>query len=157
MWKPGSAWSGKRKAQEAGAFLMRSGPKTAKQVLALAAPKRSPLHDLFDWDDTVAARKWRLEQAGELLRSIHIKYIDAGGEGRSARAFVNLTEKGHRDAQPYYATMAVLSDKGMRKIILKRAISEADAWRQRYEQYEELAGICEAIKRQTRRRRARAG
>lgn len=30
----------------------------------------SPLHDLFDWDNSVAGYKWRLQQAREVIRSV---------------------------------------------------------------------------------------
>lgn len=45
---------------------------TAELVLAEAADVSSPLHDVFEWDDTEAATQWRLHQARNLIRSIRV-------------------------------------------------------------------------------------
>lgn len=44
------------------------GSLTPALVVDVATDPKHPLHDRFEWDDTTAARKWRLEQAGQLLR-----------------------------------------------------------------------------------------
>ena len=43
-------------------------------IVQSAKRKKSPLHKLFDWDDTEASQKWRLHQARILivLSLIHI-------------------------------------------------------------------------------------
>jgi hypothetical protein len=43
--------------------LEKKGRITAHAVLDAARPESSPIHDCFDWDDSEAAEKWRLEQA----------------------------------------------------------------------------------------------
>lgn len=45
-------------------------PSSAEDLLALAQKKSSALHDAFEWDDRVAARKHRLEIARLILRSM---------------------------------------------------------------------------------------
>lgn len=56
------------------------GVLTAETVLSEAEKRKSPLHAAFEWDDTVAARKWRLEQARKLINNVHIKIISSGEE-----------------------------------------------------------------------------
>lgn len=46
-----------------------NGNFTAEDVVRAATPKKSPLHDYFEWDDKVAGHSYRLLQAGELTRS----------------------------------------------------------------------------------------
>jgi len=53
----------------------RRGRLTAPAVLEEAADPSSPLHLWFDWDDTMAAAKWRLEQARELIRSVKMLIV----------------------------------------------------------------------------------
>lgn len=42
-------------------------------VVTAAQPEDSPLHAYFTWDDTEAAKKWRLEEARALIRSVRIE------------------------------------------------------------------------------------
>ena len=46
----------------------RGGKLTAETVVADAADPDSPLHDVFEWDDAVAANRHRVEQARALIR-----------------------------------------------------------------------------------------
>ena len=46
------------------------GVFTSKQVLELARPKNSPIHQYFDWDDSHAAELYRLEQARQLIQCV---------------------------------------------------------------------------------------
>jgi hypothetical protein len=44
----------------------------AEDVVEVATPATHPLHDFFEWDDTEAGRKYRVWQAGQLIRSVKI-------------------------------------------------------------------------------------
>jgi hypothetical protein len=44
----------------------------ARAVLDAARPEGSLLHGYFDWDDTAAAERWRLTQAGNLVRRVRV-------------------------------------------------------------------------------------
>ena len=55
--------------------LEKSGRITAPAVLDAARPASSPIHDCFDWYDSEAAEKWRLEQARELIRRVKIELV----------------------------------------------------------------------------------
>lgn len=53
--------------------LEETGRLTAPAVVDLARSPNSPLHDFFEWDDTVAAELHRQAQARTLIRSIKIR------------------------------------------------------------------------------------
>ena len=55
----------KKTASEAiNAIAARNGGRvTPEEVIDAARRTDSPLHDYFDWDDTSAAHKYRIEQA----------------------------------------------------------------------------------------------
>lgn len=63
----------------------RDGKLTAESVLAAAQDVSSPIHSLFEWDDTIAAHEYRLEQARRVVR-MTITTV----EGERVRAFVHL-------------------------------------------------------------------
>ena len=75
-------------------------------VVRNARPKRSPIHDCFEWDDNVAADLYRIEQAKYLLRAVTITKIDSKGNKIAVRAFPNIeTEEGN-----FYTTNAIVMD-----------------------------------------------
>ncbi len=54
----------------------RRGVLTAAVVLDEARDPAHPLHDRFEWDDSAAAERYRLEQARNIIRSARIVYRD---------------------------------------------------------------------------------
>lgn len=48
------------------------GNVTPKEFLEAARPLNSPVHDYFDWNDSSAAEKYRLEQARNLIISVYV-------------------------------------------------------------------------------------
>ena len=51
----------------------RNGGVTPDRVVAAASEETSAMHDQFEWDDSVAGAKWRIEQARELIVQIHFE------------------------------------------------------------------------------------
>lgn len=51
------------------ALYEKHGVLTPEIVLNDARRKSSPLHYEFDWDDSTAAHRWRIEQARKLIVS----------------------------------------------------------------------------------------
>jgi hypothetical protein len=80
--------------------------KTPRTVLEYAQENQSSeLHSCFEWDDAKAAGNWRLEQAGQVLRSIAIKrvvYESTGDVQKSycVRAYENVDNEGQRQYIP---------------------------------------------------------
>jgi hypothetical protein len=59
-------------------------------VLDAAENKDSALHDYFEWDDSVCARRYRLKQAEEMI--CHLRYVVVtGGKNISQRAFIDVS------------------------------------------------------------------
>lgn len=51
----------------------KHGTLTPELVVKDATSPKSPLHDYFEWDDDIAAHKFRLEQARTLIRSVEVR------------------------------------------------------------------------------------
>lgn len=58
--------------------LNANGELTASGILEEAKKKTSPLHNLFEWDDSAAAHEYRLIQARKIIRSANVRIEDAG-------------------------------------------------------------------------------
>lgn len=49
-----------------------TGRLVPEEVVELATAPTHPLHTFFEWDDNEAAHRWRVWQAGQLIRSVKI-------------------------------------------------------------------------------------
>lgn len=65
------------------------GMLTPALVVEVAADPDHELHDRFEWDESEAARRYRLVQAGDLIRSVTVR-VDRGQDRPPVRvrAFV---------------------------------------------------------------------
>ena len=70
-----------------------------EDVVEQARSPKSVLHGLFQWDDSEAAREYRLWQARELIRVSVVMLPEAGGE--PTRAFVSLMDDRTKEAGGY--------------------------------------------------------
>lgn len=114
-----------------------------QDVVAAARNARNPLHRYFDWDDTKAAQKWRIEQARALIASVRVTLIAAPERGL-VRAFVHV-DSGD-DKQHYGFVQAVMSDPKRREIVLARARAELESFEHRYAEFQELAEVFKAAR-----------
>lgn len=144
QWKPNSHI--KVDPDVAGAVLERlrtvnNGRLTQAAIVAEAQPKSSPLHDAFEWNDTKAAKQYRLEQASHMIRSIEVVRV-VEGQNKPIRAFVNVV----RDEDRSYTSVAhALSDRELRQQVIEQAWRELEAWRNRHAELIEFARIFAEI------------
>lgn len=124
----------------------KKGFITPAIVLEDAKKESSPLHDYFEWDDSEAAKAWRLSQANYLIRAIVVKVIDE--ERPQIRQFFSITptKEMKTDAPRVYVTLnTVLSDKVKREEVIAYAKRELKGWAERYRQYAEMNEIVTSI------------
>lgn len=125
-------------------------PLQAEDIVNAARSRRSPLHKYFEWDDSIAAERYRQVQARQLLHYFEIEIIETG---QRAPAYVHLEVRGGAEDGlngGYHAILDVMSDGQKRRILLAKALIELDAWKARYAALSELERIFAAIDR-TRR------
>lgn len=79
-------------AQKAGEELERierkHGVVTPRNVLEESRPGKAILHDLFEWNDSRAAERFRLEQAQEIIGNIAVVHVVQDAPRTPVRAFV---------------------------------------------------------------------
>lgn len=78
------------------------GRLTAHIVLDEARDPAHPLHGRFTWDDSVAAERYRLSQARDLIRTVKIVYKAATARTaeRSVRAYHSVPDGEGRSFRP---------------------------------------------------------
>lgn len=116
-----------------------SGDLTPRLVVDAARPTDSPLHSHFEWDDTLAAEKWRLDQAGQLLR---VTFKPDPTQPTHLRAFVAI--KGEDSPQSSYVpTETAMQDDFMRTLVLRSMNREWKSFKKRYEHMAEFAALIQ--------------
>jgi hypothetical protein len=76
---------------------------TPENVVDASRAKDAPLHNCFEWDNEAAAEKYRLKQAGTLIRAVKVIIEDA--EPIEYRPFVRVIEQD----EPQYKNVSFLS------------------------------------------------
>lgn len=112
------------------------GALTPENVVRAAEHPDHPLHNRFEWDNTEAARKWRLHQAANLIRSVKIRFVRPSGESGKVRAFSRDPSADRPSV--YDETEEVVADPVNRQVILQQMKREWASFKARYHQMEEF-------------------
>lgn len=127
----------------------KHGILTRSLVLKEARNKKNPLHPHFDWDDTTAGEKFRLSQAGYILRMLKVTIVQESNEGVKTiqvpvfRSLGKKLEDG-KDNQ-YYNSDQIASDARLRSQVLSRIWLQLLNLRRQYSEYQELTAVWKAI------------
>jgi len=133
------------------------GPLTPETVLEHARDEASPLHKHFTWDDSEAAEQYRLQQAAWLLRTVKVRVVVKDNETRT-RAFVAVRVKPDEERRAQYVNLnAALENPDWRAQMIKQALRELEAFRQKYAVLSELKSVLTAIERVREKHKATAG
>ena len=100
------------------------------------AHPESALHSQFEWDDSEAAKAYRLWQARKVI-AVYVVAEDG------QRKFVSLTID--RKAGGYRAMEDVMKEEDLRKVLVRDALSEFKRVRAKYEHIRELASVYAEI------------
>lgn len=119
----------------------KDGILTPERVVDAARSPKSALHNHFEWDDSIAAQRYRIEQAREILR-ITVEYLPQAPD-KPTRVFMSLSSD--RTAGGYRTTVDVMNDCDMRAQLLKDALDELKCIQKKYADIKELSGVFSAI------------
>jgi len=118
-------------------ILASQGMLTAKNLVDISRPEDAPLHNAFEWNDSVAAEQYREQQARKIINSLVIVKKDQ----EPVRMYFNLVKK----APEYKRIDLILSDADDKEKLLQLAYREMLAFKKKYETLTELAKVFEAI------------
>jgi hypothetical protein len=128
-----------------------SGGITPDDVLRNAKSESSPIHDCFEWDDTVAGEKFRFIQAAMLIRSVKVRVeTHPQEEPKIVRAFVSVTtetDKTDESINKYVPLESALRNEGYRHQMIENALRELKAFQRKYALLSELSSVIQEIER----------
>lgn len=114
------------------------GKFTPMEVLEKAKDETTELHKCFEWNDSIAAEKYRLEQAKNIIRML--VYEKETKEQAVVRYYAK-TETKH----VYQPTKQFLVQEDEYQGLLRRALAELEAFKNKYHTLTELENIFEAM------------
>ena len=135
--------------EEAIRALERGGRLTPESVVAAARDPQSPLHDRFEWDDTAAANAWRLVQARQLIRSVHVN-VTVDDRVISTVHYVRDPMVEAED-QGYVSVDQLRSEPDNARAMLRYEVSRALACLQRAEDLAAVLGVQAEVQASVRR------
>lgn len=132
-----------RLREEGGGFLPAS-------VVEDARSEHSPLHPAFEWDDGEAAERYRLEQAGHLIRCVVVVVRDEHDNPHETRAFVPVSVREAGESR-YLPIVTVISDEDYKRQHTERLLNELLAIRRKGTEFHEFDRIWRAIDQAVKR------
>jgi len=130
------------------------GALTTALLVEEAEREDSPLHKFFEWDDTVAARKYRIVQATQMIMASKFVCVLEGERNavpkvlsaqphtdHMVRRFLPSGDKG----DGYVTREQVLQDVEERRLLVERKKSALRAWCRSIVDIEELSSLREMI------------
>lgn len=121
---------------------------TPAQVVESARSVRSPIHGMFEWDNTAAAEQYRLWQARSHVNHLEICIETPDGDIET-RAYHSVVIVNADDRVRGYSHMSdVRNSPALADQVIAKALRELDGWQQRYDEYRDVFGqIFKAIKK----------
>lgn len=111
---------------------------TPEEVLEKARNEKTELNKCFEWNDGIAAEKYRLQQARQIIQLLVV--VPKSEDSEPIRAFQITSER-----NTYQSTRLFLEDPDEYQILLRRAKIELQEIKKRYKMLSELETIFEAI------------
>lgn len=101
------------------------GVLTPDAVVKAAEPEESPLHDRFEWDDSVAAHQYRIEQARTLIRSVRV--VVTSESRKIETVYYVRNPQAEREEQGYVSLQTLRSDDELARDALRSEFFRAEA------------------------------
>lgn len=140
-WKSG--YSHKVKPEVAGAVfeeLEKEKGLTAQTLVDASRPEDAPLHREFEWEDSIAAEKYREQQARILIAHLTVR-MEEVKEAPPTRAYVSLKD----DTSKYEHIATVLADTKKTDALFDVAMKELLAFKTKYANLKQFAEVFAVI------------
>lgn len=132
-----------------------------KLFLDASRPEDSATHALFEWDDAVAAERYRLGQSRNIINDLAVVVVECEKDdvqysiaiepnvaeeiaGQQLAAYVNCGDSRQSKVR-YTNTLRAMSSVEGRLNVLRHAIAELRMFQRKYNAYSELSGVFAEI------------
>lgn len=129
----------------------RDGEVTSRSFLDYSRPEESETHSMFEWDDSVAAEKYRLKQAACIINQLEVRLVCEGAPAEDKRveivpAFVNAQRKtAPMTSARFVNVVSAMDNDETRDHVLHNALRELRAFRDKYRTVSQFASLFKAV------------
>ena len=110
------------------------------EVVEYAKNPSTELNKCFEWDDTIAAEKYRISQAGDIIRNLVIvKVSEKKPEKTNVRFFSSTGQSTYKPTHIMYQNQTEYER------LLQQALRELEAFRKKYKSISGLEEVFKAI------------
>lgn len=114
---------------------------TPKQIVALAKNEQTELHKCFEWNDSIAAEHYRIQQARDVVRHLVIKRPEENKEKpQNLRLFFKPV-----GSEGYRPTELIMKNENEYERLLETARAELHMFKKKYSMLTELEEILALI------------
>lgn len=121
--------------------LKKKGNAGPKELVDASRPENAPLHPLFEWDDSIAAERFRQSQADCIINHVFLIPEEHEPELLPVRAFVQTEAR----SGVFEHTLDVLKIPEKREKLLDIARREMKSFVEKYQTLSELGNVIGAI------------
>ena len=111
-------------------------------VVELARDENTALHNLFTWDDSIAAEKYREHEAGCIIRNIVVVEKDDSDDNDDGVITVRAIMSTNERTKEYTTVQRVITNKDSYSKLLAAALAELNAFKKKYKT---LSGDLEVV------------
>lgn len=115
----------------------------ARDVVNAARDSDHPLHACFCWDDQKAGERYRVVEAGRLIRRIEIVVIHRKVESRPVT--INISTVHHKRGRGYMDAREVVADSDAYATVLEEVKLQLLAVQRRYAHIKELPSLVREV------------
>ena len=139
VWKTG--YVGKGNAQLCAEEIMSIGDDvSAEQVVEFAKNPDSELHKSFTWDNDIAAAKWRVHEARQVLCNLVIKKVDGEKKKVEPIRLFHKIENGH-----YKPLTLIVQNEDEYESLLRQCKEALQSLKRKYSSLSEYQEIWDLI------------
>lgn len=121
--------------------LNRNGKSGPKELVDASRSEDAPLHSLFEWNDSVAAERFRESQAVTIINHVLLIPEEHEPEMMPIRAFMQVD---HRSGE-YEPTMEIMQIPEKREKLIDIAKREMQSFISKYQTLVELKKVVDAM------------
>lgn len=123
------------------------GSVLPKEVVEVSRSEDAPLHNCFEWDDGVAAERYREEQAKDIIRNLVVIVDEITDNSlEPVRAFLSVHEIPN-ESRKYLSVARVFRDSSLVTQVIEQALKELESFERKYSNLIQFSDIMEAIRK----------
>lgn len=115
---------------------------TPADIVEKAKDEETELHKCFEWDDGIAANKYRIAQAGNIVRCLVVVREQVGERELPRTRAIVSTNKRENTYEPVTVTVTHRENYDR---LLEEALRELNAFRRKYANIRELDAVLDEI------------